>query len=632
MVKKAHYNQHMRKWLAPVVPALLAVAVNLNLLANGFVYDDGYILQYSWFRSASHIPDIFQHSLYESMGVGGRTAFYRPLSALLEMACYNLFGNQAWGYHLVSILLHAGCTVMVFLIASEIASGENRETEPWRDMPFWAAMLFAVLPIHCEAVAWISGNNELAIGLSGMLSFWLYLRNRIGWSVAAFLAAVFFKEVASMMVMLFLAWELVRYREDPQRPATAFFRTMPWFFVPVALYTAMRYQALGGLGMTPVEAEMLPRREMLYSWFYLLGDYLRALIYPYPFSIYHEFQPITRATDWRFFGGVLAVAILLSVAAMLWRRGSRLWFAAFWIVAPLAPMLVFNRSSGNVFGERYLYLPSAGFCWLAGALIVWWQRRMERPAVAAIGGLLLVALGALATASHNPDYRNDVVLWQGAVAAEPRSVAARENLAGAYLSHGQAQRALPLYAALVRERPLDYDSMLSYGTTLASTGRLPEARAGFERAAMLRPSSAVPWYNLGLLSETAGDPRSAERCYRRALELDPASPSAHENLGILLAEQKHLEEAAAHFRAAGSLVNLGKVLAMAGNPREAEAAYRQALDNDKNDAEAWYLLGTLLNSQGRGAEAAECIERMRRLLPDSKWKPPVAGKQGPPRP
>jgi type IV pilus assembly protein PilF len=103
----------------------------------------------------------------------------------------------------------------------------------------------------------------------------------------------------------------------------------------------------------------------------------------------------------------------------------------------------------------------------------------------------------------------------------------------------------------------------------------------------------MPWYNLGILAEQGQDPQSAERNYRKALELDPDATSVRENLGILLAEQKRYQEAVSQFRAAGSFVNLGRVLALAGQRQEAEEAYREALRRDSNNMEARRQLAAL---------------------------------------
>src|SRR5437763_1385728 len=113
----------MRKWLLPGVAVALALVANLNLLANGFVYDDAFIFQSPGLQDPSHIPDLFLHGIFNFMGAAGAaTNFYRPISGLLGMLLYNLFGAHAWGYHLASILLHAACTFLVFLIGREIVN------------------------------------------------------------------------------------------------------------------------------------------------------------------------------------------------------------------------------------------------------------------------------------------------------------------------------------------------------------------------------------------------------------------------------------------------------------------------------------------------------------------------------
>src|SRR5947209_2580761 len=143
----------MRNWIASATVVSLAIVVNLNLLSNGFVYDDSFILQSRWIHELGHIPDAFSHSIWGHFGAGS-VPYYRPLMTILVILCWNLFGLHFWGYHLVSILLHAACSLLVFVVGKEIACNERAA--------LWAALLFAVHPVHTEPVGWFSSNMEVA--------------------------------------------------------------------------------------------------------------------------------------------------------------------------------------------------------------------------------------------------------------------------------------------------------------------------------------------------------------------------------------------------------------------------------------------------------------------------------------
>src|SRR6266478_6190435 len=95
----------------PLCAMALAVTANLNLLWNGFVYDDGsQILQNPWLRESvtvSTILRIFSTNVWGFLGPSGISNYYRPFMHLLNIACFHLFAFRPWGYHLTSILIHA---------------------------------------------------------------------------------------------------------------------------------------------------------------------------------------------------------------------------------------------------------------------------------------------------------------------------------------------------------------------------------------------------------------------------------------------------------------------------------------------------------------------------------------------
>src|SRR5664279_3246699 len=104
----------MRKWIAAVAVMAVAVAANLNLLLNGFVYDDGsQILHNPWLRDPAFIPRIFATNVWAFIGQRNSSNYYRPMMHLLNMACYRAFELNAWGYHLTSIMIHAACTLLL---------------------------------------------------------------------------------------------------------------------------------------------------------------------------------------------------------------------------------------------------------------------------------------------------------------------------------------------------------------------------------------------------------------------------------------------------------------------------------------------------------------------------------------
>jgi arylsulfatase A-like enzyme/Tfp pilus assembly protein PilF len=157
-------------------------------------------------------------------------------------------------------------------------------------------------------------------------------------------------------------------------------------------------------------------------------------------------------------------------------------------------------------------------------------------------------------------------------------------LLGAYLTEaglpGEAVARLAPYAG--EPRP-DVDVLIAYGVAVASTGRMKEALAAFERARALDAANALPLVDIGTVYMMSGDRDRAEAALTQALRLDPATPRAHNGLGVIAAERGRSDEAIAH--------------------------WRQALALDPHDHQALYNLGDLLIRLGRSAEGRSYWER-----------------------
>src|ERR1019366_7588792 len=222
----------MRRWRAPAAVVLLAIAVNLNILENGFVYDDGsQILQNAWLRNSS-IGAMFTRNVWGFIGPHGASNYYRPLMHVVNLVCYRLFAFHPWGYHLLSLLVHAGCTLLVLLIARKIGFSET--------MAFWGALLFALHPIHTEAVAWIAANTEVIYTFLVLLAFLLYLHRRARWLPFLLFLGLLMKETAIILIPLVGVWELYNTRDLAWRPRLKTITLMlAPYTIPLAIYFLM---------------------------------------------------------------------------------------------------------------------------------------------------------------------------------------------------------------------------------------------------------------------------------------------------------------------------------------------------------------------------------------------------------
>jgi hypothetical protein len=131
--------------------AFLAVGAALpylNTLRNGFVSDDEMqVLHNPYIRNFHHLVRIFTTPVSPYVGVK-MPNYYRPLMNVGYLLCYQVFGPHAFGFHLVNIVLHGVVVCAVFLLTKRMFQDCN--------LALMAAVLFAIHPIHSEAIAWIA--------------------------------------------------------------------------------------------------------------------------------------------------------------------------------------------------------------------------------------------------------------------------------------------------------------------------------------------------------------------------------------------------------------------------------------------------------------------------------------------
>jgi len=617
--------------------AALAVTAYLNILGNEFVYDDGaQILRNYYIRDTSHLRAIFTTNVWSFLGPHAVSNYYRPVMHLVYMADYALFGYQPAGYHAASILFHALNAVLVLLVA------EAMGLAPAAAM--LGAALFAVHPITTESVAWAAGIPELTYAFFFLLSFWLYARARppagaprpsrlwLVASVAAALAALFSKETGLMLAPAIIIYEhgirAATVRERPQnrvgldeprswgRSLTVAARSMPFYAGHVAatgFYLAMRIHSLGGFQVATNPYGVMPPGQFALSAIYLAGKYVGKLFAPAPFNIFHVFHPARGLGDWRVLGGLAILAAAAAAAWLLWKRREPLALALAILFLPLVPVLDVRAIGHNIFAERYLYLPAAGFCLLLAAALAHLGRRHFLTACA-LAALLALNYGLL-TRFRNADWHDNVLLYTVTLQVSPESNLIRDNLGKTFLDgFGRPELALELFRECARWAPESHEYHLDMGLALGELRHYDEALRALNRSLEIWPRYPESFLARGDVYRELGQPDEARRQYQRALEIKPFYAEALAAMGRLEAEQGRDAQAEQCFIRALAITDLadaglglGELRLRQGRHAAAERAFRQVLVSEPHSVATWLGLGKSLRGQGRAGEATNCF-------------------------
>ena len=356
------------KVLGFVIVGALALLAGCHTLDGELVSDDFVLME------AAENVGIVRMFTANWLGERDNGGFYRPMVLASWKLDHLIHGRNPWGYHLTNLLLHLAVSLMVFLLLSRFCESA------W--IPTAGAALFAVHPVHVEAVAWISGRTDLVAALFYLLSMLLFLKASRDESrstmvpIAAFVFGVcsmLSKEIAYTLPFTLLAMKQMPVSDNGFSRVSR--RTTFPYFLALAAILGIRLlvlgQILGGYGA----AKHTRFDGVILNY---LTFYLKWLLEPFSLP--------AQAGDPVWLVLILS-GLLLSLAALTSRvyRPGIIWF---WIT--MLPVL-------NICRAQYLYLPSIGLFWFVAA-VVFGDRKIEERGIIDIlktlawAGLLTVLL------------------------------------------------------------------------------------------------------------------------------------------------------------------------------------------------------------------------------------------------
>lgn len=584
----------------------LAALPYFNSLRNSFVYDDfDQVLVNPYIRNFHHLREIFTSSVWSFMGdFRGSTNYYRPVMSLGYLFCYQLFGPHALGFHLANLLANVGVVLLVFLVTRRMFCSPA--------VALATACIFALHPIHSEAVNWIAAVTELELALFYLLTFGFFLASAraAGKSSAprqiamagSFVVALLSKEQALTLPLLAALYEH-RFREDhAETTELQKLRRYGVLWLLAAVYLVLRARYLGGLAPSLDRPGFGPP-ELVISALALIGRYCWKLVWPAELCAYYLFPTDVAALYPWALGGVVALAICALAFAVLWKSNRQAAFGVVWLLATLAPVLNVRWMASNPFAERYLYLASVGFCWIVGwAGIRWWNSLSARDSRWRVA--LPIAAGLIATlwvfriVSRNRDWRDNLTFYTATLAISPDAYYIHNNLGTVYWAQGNIPAAEREWRTALRLAPASEYALHNLGLVANAQKHYGEAEGLFLRALAIRPNYSDAHLDLGKTYEATGRLQEAEAQLRAAENLSPLSVRAHNALSEFYLDRRELRESEAEARRSVEIEptpqgywDLGLVEWLKGDRSSTERAFLDAAALSPSDSRAHFMLG-----------------------------------------
>lgn len=589
----------------------------LNTLAFGFAYDDDQqILTNPYLRSFHYLKQILTTPVWSFKYANIPTNYYRPLMSLEYFVLYQAYGPLSYIYHLANVVLNAFVVVLLFAVTRRIFKSTP--------VAFVTAILFAVHPIHTETVAWIADVVDLQLAAFLLLAFWFYLdledSARPEWrtytAIGIFFGlAILSKEPAVVFPAVVTFYEHTCRADRPQTTWAQKFKRYAPFWLLAGIYLACRVALMGGL-VPKLQRASLPWGRAILSSFALFNEYMNKLVWPGHAALFDTFHPSVSMTDWQVLCGAAWAILLCLLAGYFWRRNPRLVFAGVWMVLILAIALNARWMATNVFAERYLYVPSIGFCWIvaSGAIAIWnsgfaANSKAVRNALAGVFVVLTVLL-AVQTALRDRDWRNDRTLFTAAVTRNPNDADLRANLGLIFWNDHDPEAGIQEWKTGLERNPDGVWVLNNLAMAYNEQEKYEEAIPLVRHAIELRPHFSYAHLNYGIALAGLGDPTAADSQYQSAVIDSPLDPFIRNQYGEFLLKAGEIDKARVQYQMSlNSLVNsdaldkLGDIAIQRGDTSLAESHFRESSLLEPYDAHAHYELVIIYGNSGRTAEA-----------------------------
>lgn len=510
---------------------------------------------------------------------------------------------------------------------------------------FAAAMLFAVHPIHTEAVTGVVGRAETLASIFFLASFILYTKSTkfkrsTGWkylilSMASVATAMLCKEqgititgvcaiyeifVAQKLRLIDLCGvvrSIVNGKSNVQLswPNEATKRLCVLAITTILLLLG-RLQIMGSQLPVftrfdnPASVASTPARQLTYH--YLISVNLWLLLFPCDLCCDWTMGTVplvesffdTRNLATLFAYVTLAIFVLTALNTENRQQATIIIMSLAFMILPFLPASNLFFPVGFVIAERVLYIPSMGFCMLiAYGWKVLLEKRSKKLAWFTLA-FLLISHGTK-TYHRNWDWESEYSIFMSGLKVNQRNAKLFNNVGHALESQGNYNEALKYFKTAVSVQEDDVGAHINVGRTynhlkmykeaeeayLKAKSLLPKAKPGESYQARIAPNHLNVFLNLAnLISKNMTRLEEADMLYRQAISMRADYTQAY--------------------------INRGDILIKLNRTKEAQEVYERALLYDSNNPDIYYNLGVVFLEQGKSSQALAYLDKALEFDPE----------------
>ncbi|XP_014360540.2 protein O-mannosyl-transferase TMTC4 [Papilio machaon] len=572
---------------------------------------------------------------------------YRPLTTLSFRLNYIISGENlvASYFKATNLICHGLCSVVLLFVYQIIVERVQKcNSRMYLDISFLAAVLFAVHPIHVEAVAGIVGRADILATMTFLISFLLYDQSMkynkctyiyLFTSVILAGVAMLFKENGITVLGFCIVYNIVINCGNSKRSKTNNFKAtlirIIIVFLAGVLLVYARWIIMGGMkpefkpGDNPAAfANNTFTKVATFHYIY----FLNFLILLWPQWLCYDWSMgclklIESKMDFRimflillYLYGILLIRTFLRPSKR--KSTKRLIFLAISLLTiPFLPAANILFPVGFVIAERILYLPSAGYCLLIAIgfhKIINYNKKFKHLGNATF--LLLILLYAIKTCERAFDWQNEYNLFISGLKVCPLNAKVRYNVAKVVDARQNASWALSEYQEAIRLYPEYYQAMNNLANLLKNEKKFTEAEFYFKKAISLKHDFPAAWMNLGIVLANQKRYNESLKAYKTALHYRQHYSDCLYNMGNLYLELKDTESARDSWTAAISYnpkhtfawTNLIAMLDNTGQTERALQIIPEALSQLPKTPSLLFAVANMYGKINRFTEAEELFK------------------------
>jgi len=533
-------NNPNYRTISLILLATIAILTSLNTLWGEFVYDDNMTI-----LEDARIQD--WHQIFHWTPRHIRTITY--------IIDYHFWGLNPFGFHLTNLILHVLCCLLLFVLINIIAKKPQ--------IALFTSLLFATHPIHSEAVSVISHRKDLLAMSFCCLAFILYLRGitisgqtyrfvptsikkalLLCLSSISYFLAMFSKEVAAVSLPIMLCF--YHFLFEPSKITNILKKYwLYWiagFILIIAFFIKLNVlsRAFNPKNILMVTnnatTEYLP---VFYTMLKSFCIYLRLLLFPCNLSMNYEVPISTSLLETGVLIGALALIAIIIFWITTYRKLPGVCFAIAWFLVGWLPTSNILPLVQFFVAERFMYIPSVGFCLLLSIGLNQLFKKRKKTAIALL--FIIIAIYIPLSIKRNADWNNAYSLrldWcQKILAKDPNSIDAHFRLGVIYSTKKQHEQAISEFKRVIEISPNHTEAYNCLAIEYQDTMQYSLAMNTYEKLMNIVPYPAKIHNNMGILYEKQGQFVSAMVEYKLAISLDPGLVTSYNNLGFLYEKQ-----------------------------------------------------------------------------------------------